>query len=145
MSDNSTYPNYKINKINSTGLEIKPNKLILVNTHERIKLSREYAGFIQNLSGLARLGLQIMLSNFINPGFGEISPSTLTLEILNYSGVPIRIYPTMRICHLIFFNLSSKASSGYDTQVGTYAEQTSPMGSMFHTDFQKAKNGGKVN
>ena len=86
-----------------------------------------------------------MLSNFINPGFGEISPSTLTLEILNYSGMPIRIYPSMRICHLIFFNLSSTASSGYDTQVGTYAEQTSPLGSMFHTDFQKNENGSKVN
>ncbi|MBD1893204.1 dCTP deaminase [Coleofasciculus sp. FACHB-129] len=137
ISDVSTYPTYTLaSSLENDGIIIPPKKLILINTLEEISLSRKISAFISNLSGLARLGLQVVLSDFISAGFGESGASTLTLEVYNFLEVPIKIYPNMRICHLIFARLYSQSTKSYDSQIGTYSNQKSPSGSKFFIDFE---------
>lgn len=114
---------------------VPANSFILGHTLERISLPRSHAAWISNLSGLARLGIGVALSNFVNPGFGEKCPATLTLEITNSLNVPVYLRPGMRICHLLFFRLEGESNESYDSQVGTYSSQSHPETSRFFKDF----------
>ncbi len=111
--DSSTYP--ELNKvIINDDFIIKPNQIILASTLEYIGLSNKISGHVSNISGLARLGLNVILSTHISPGFGWSEPRPITLEIHNVSSSPIVLRPNMRICHLILFELNPPASFGYD-------------------------------
>jgi len=139
VRDKSTYPRYEmIAAAADGGIFVPPKQMILAHTMEAIALSRQIAARIENLSGLARLGLQVALSNYISPGYGESGMSTLTLELFNTLEVPIRVYPEMRICHLVFTRLAVPCASSYDRQVGTYSRQTGPRGSHFFFEFTDA-------
>lgn len=133
----STYPKYQPLSVSCSegSIVIPPKEVVLVNTLERIALSSDIGGWITNLSGLARLGLQIALSHYVSPGYGDEGLTTLTLELFNFLDVPIHVYPGMRICHLLLFELSTEATTSYDRLVGTYSHQTGPRGSRFYTDF----------
>jgi dCTP deaminase len=122
-----------------TGFLIPPKTLILASTLERIILPLDIAGWLSNLSGLARLGLQVVLSSLVSPGYGERGATKLTLELLNSLDVPIRVYPKMRICHLTFWRTQQTATVSYDAQVGTYAMQAGPRESRFYTDFELSR------
>lgn len=133
-----SYPTCPITEVDpESGISIPSKTLVLANTLERVALSRGIIGWISNLSGLARLGLQVVLSNLVSPGYGEHGPTTLTLELFNALDVSIRVYPGMRICHLILLRLQQAATISYDTQVGTYAGQSGPRASQFYSDFHK--------
>ena len=138
VRDKRTFPRYRSITATAAGIVIPARRLVLVNTLETISLSRRVAGWVENLSGLARLGLQVVLSNYITPGYGENGPSTLTLELFNTLDVPIRIYPEMRVCHLVLAMLAVPADSGYDKQVGTYSRQTDARESHFFNEFTGA-------
>jgi len=110
-----TYPKSKLEKINeSNGHLLLPGDFLLGATIECISLSNSLTGQLSNISGLARLGLNTVLSTFVSPGFGANLARPLTLEIHNASNFPIRIFPGMRICHLLLMRLESQASNGYD-------------------------------
>jgi dCTP deaminase len=117
------------------GYVLMPGSFILGSTIEKIGLSRSLAGTISTLTGLARLGMTAELSKFISPGFGEKLPLPLTLELVNFSNHPIRIFPGMRICHVIFYYLSTPASQGYDSSVGIHSLSSAPEGSKFFKYF----------
>jgi len=132
----SSYPRYSLIEFGATtGIEIPRKTLILADTLEQIALPRGIVGWLSNLSGLARLGLQVVLSNLVSPGYGEHGPTSLTLELFNALEVPLRVYSEMRICHLMFLRVQEPATKSYDAQVGTYALQSGPRGSLFYTDF----------
>lgn len=131
-----SYPDYQLTIASKDeGILLPPRTMILSNTLEKISLSRKVAGWISNLSGLARLGLKIVMSNYISPGYGEAALNSLTLELYNTLDVPIRVYPGMRACHIIFFRLLNSSSLSYDSQVGTYSKQNSPRESLFFEEF----------
>ncbi len=132
----ASYPLYKKIEVDArTGLEIPAKRLVLASTYEKIALPRDVVGWLSNLSGLARLGLQVVLSHLVSPGYGEHGSTSLTLELFNTLDVPIKLYSEMRICHLTFLHLQEPATTSYDSQVGTYARQAGPRGSRFYTDF----------
>ena len=138
LKNQKTYPLQRKATIGKEkGFALAPHDFILACTFERISISRSIAGWISGLSGLARLGLQIALSNLVSPGYGESSPSTLTLEITNFSNYPITLYPEMRICHLAFIIMSNPSETGYDSLVGTYSNQDFPRESIYFTEFKK--------
>jgi dCTP deaminase len=137
VADRETYPKYEEVLAPPGGwLEIPAKKVVLLSTYEKISLSRRLAGWLGNLSGLARLGLQVVFSNYVSPGYGEQGPSACTLEVFNSTDVSIRLRPQMRICHLVILRLASPASDAYDSQVGTYSQQSGPKGSVFFEDFE---------
>jgi len=139
VRNQASYPKAFEVKVNSQeGFSVPPRSFILAQTLERITISRTLSGFISNLSGLARIGLQVVISTYISPGYGEKEACSLTLEVFNHLDRSIKIYPGMRICHLILNRLSTPASSSYDSLVGTYSQQNLPGLSRFYKDFDSA-------
>lgn len=130
-----TYPTCIAERIApSNGHLLLPGDFILGSTLEGIAFSNSLAGHISNISGLARLGLNTILSTYVSPGFGAGLARPITLEIHNSSIAPIRIFPGMRICHLLLAKLSSTAHSGYDhSNPGKYLTNA-PQGSEFYKD-----------
>lgn len=139
-----TYPACSVVEADrETGYSIPPNEFVLGTTLEKISIPLDMAAWMSNLSGLARLGLQVVFSQFVGPGYGELKPSALTLELFNALKVPIRVYPGMRICHLVFLRANTVATAGYDTQVGTYAQQDGPRASRFYSEFHNRTPGAR--
>jgi dCTP deaminase len=133
-----TYPNYITSSVlDGSGFVVPAKTFVLASTFEKIALPLDVAGWMSNLSGLARMGLQVIFSNLVSPGYGEFGKTSLTLELFNALDVGVRIHPGMRICHLTFLRSSRPASKSYDAQVGTYANQSGPRASHFHTDFNQ--------
>jgi dCTP deaminase len=136
ISKKESYPQYHLETANAdSGFIISARSMVLGSTMEKVRLPLGLMGWMSSLSGLARIGLQTTLSNLVGPGFGEDRPSSLTLELLNHLDNDIRIYPGMRICHLMILALGREATVGYDRQIGTYSRQVGPRGSQFYTEF----------
>jgi len=137
VADRTTYPTCQAVALErGETVEVPSGGLVLINTLERVHLPREVVGWVGNTSGLARLGLLVVLSHLVSPGFGEAGLSTLTLEVVNMSPVGVKLHQGQRICHLVLAALSSLTDRGYDSQVGTYAGQCEPLCSRFFEDFE---------
>ena len=134
-SCSDSYPVATLAAIPDEGCVIEAGSFILVNTLERITVSRMLCGFIFCVSGLQRLGLDLA-SSLVSPGYGENSPSTLTLELRNHSKWPIRLHSGMRVCHLVLAELTSPSCLGYDADIGLYSDQSIPAQSCFYKNWK---------
>ena len=106
---------------------IEPMQLILGQTKEKISISNNIVGLLEGVSGIARLGIFVHASSgLVNAGFGNKHPSTITLEIFSCCPSKVKLYPNMRICHLILFRMHTPARKGYDERIGTYSGQSEP-------------------
>lgn len=114
------------------GVVIPPSGFLLGCTVEKIGMSNSLLGMLSNISGLARLGLNVLFSTHVAPGFGKEQPKSIVLEIFNASNNPIRVYPGMRICHLIFGRLAQESSMGYDQVFPNKYKGTTITGSEFY-------------
>jgi len=115
LLDPTTYPPMtKIEISKSSPYLLKPGELILGNSIECIALSKNVSGLLSNISGLARLGLNVLLSTHVSSGFGENNPKKIVFEIYNHSKFNIEIIPNVRICHIVFIKNISSSISGYD-------------------------------
>jgi dCTP deaminase len=84
-------------------------------TKERIEMDVEarIAARVEGKSSLARLGLVIHITApTIHAGF----KGRIRLEMMNHGAVPIRLWPGMRICQLIFETTLGTAEKGYKGQ-----------------------------
>lgn len=109
-------------------------------TTEHIGVPNNLLGVLSNLSHLARLGLDVHHgSSLLHPGFGLISPSTLTLELYNQNISPIKLYAGMPICHLCFLRVEMPSKS-YDEGIGTYTGQKQPQLSRYYKEFSEFKS-----
>jgi dCTP deaminase len=128
-----TYPVTTATKIDpNNGYVLLPSEFLLGATVEKIALSNSISGHLSNISGLARLGLNSILSSFVSPGFGEGVARPITLELYNASKSPIRIYPGMRICHLLLSSLLTATEEGYDLKNPGKYMFNAPQGSEFY-------------
>ncbi len=90
-------------------IEILPKEFLLATTVEYIKLPPHITAFVEGRSSLGRLGLFIENAGWVDAGFeGQI-----TLELYNANSVPIRLYPGMRICQLVFAMLDTVPEKTY--------------------------------
>jgi dCTP deaminase len=104
----------------NTGYPLPPRVLALAWTCEYIELKTEtrLAARVEGKSSLARLGLAVHLTApTIHAGF----EGRIRLEMTNHGAVPIRLWPGMRICQLIFETTLGTADRGYK---GQFAGQT---------------------
>lgn len=89
---------------------IHPNEFVLAATLEWVEWTDDLAARVDGRSSLGRLGLVIhSTSGHIDAGWRGV----LTLELRNIGMAPILLYPKMRICQLIFEQLSSPAEQPY--------------------------------
>jgi len=85
---------------------LRPKKLVLSSTLERVKLPDDHAGLYDGSTTLARIGITThMGSMLVSPG----SDGNLTLEIFNASGKPFVLKAGMRIGQLLILKLDAPA------------------------------------
>lgn len=103
---------------------LSPHELVLASTKEKLGLSADLAGRIEGRSSFARIGVMVHItSGFIHPGsFGH-----QTLEISNMLNIPVKLYPGLRMCQIIFSTTTSPAQTPYGKKKGAkYYDQQGP-------------------
>ena len=96
---------------------LSPGHFILASTKEKISLGKKYAATLEGRSYVARMGVVVHAAGLVNPGTGVEHPTTLTLEI--HSSMPVNLQPGMGIVQIIFHELTTEASEGYDERKGS--------------------------
>lgn len=118
----------KISISDNESITIRPREFMLGSTLEKIKLPADLAGRLEGKSSLGRLGLVIhSTAGKVDPGF----EGNLVLEITNIGTVPIILHPRMRICQLLFEQLSQPTSQMYTERSSSkYKKQEKTVGSV---------------
>ncbi|SNZ09394.1 dCTP deaminase [Persephonella hydrogeniphila] len=109
------------------GFVIQPKHFILATTREYIKLPDYLTAFVEGRSSLGRLGLFIENAGWVDAGF----EGNITLEFYNANSRPLRIYPGMRICQLVFAQMEQPAENPYR---GKYQGQRGTTASRIYLD-----------
>lgn len=94
--DSKCPPKMREIKIPQTGVLLKPGRLYLASTVEKVS-TNEYVPIITGRSSVGRLGIKVHQE----AGFGDIGFSgnwTLQISVL----MPTRIYPNMQLCQVYF-------------------------------------------
>jgi len=100
---------------------IQPREMLLASTEQRIALPLDLAADVKGRSTMARHGLQVHAAGFVDPGF----EGTITLELVNFAEDPIRIEPKVRICQMVFYQMTGACEHGYgDLATSKYQGQT---------------------
>ena len=93
---------------------LHPNEFILASTLETLELPNDIAGRLEGKSSLGRLGI------IIHSTAGKFDPGwkgKLVLEITNIGVVPIALYPEIRICQMLFEQITAP-TVGYTQRSG---------------------------
>ena len=114
-------------KVDDSGFIIQPKHFILATTVEYVKLADNLTAFVEGRSSLGRLGLFIENAGWVDAGF----EGNITLEFYNANTRPIKIYPNMRICQLVFAEMKGKAEKPYR---GKYQGQRGATASRIYMD-----------
>jgi dCTP deaminase len=106
---------------------IHPGEFVLGATLESVELPADLAGRLEGKSSLGRLGIVIhSTAGKVDPGW----KGRLVLEISNIGTMPIMLYPHMRVCQLLFEQLSSPTSKSYtERATSKYKHQSGATGS----------------
>jgi dCTP deaminase len=105
----------ELGEIGEGGFDLKPNRLLLAWTRERIELkaTSRIAARVEGKSSLARIGLGIhVTAPTIHAGF----KGNIQLEIVNHGAHPIRLRSGMKVCQLIFEQTLGVPEAGYQGQ-----------------------------
>lgn len=112
---------------------IYPGNFYLLSTIEKVTLPDSIAAFVQGRSSLARLGLNIHAAGFIDPGFS----GNITLEVTNFTSVPIVIPKETRICQLVFEYTNKPCAVPYNKRKDSkYNNQIGPTLTSIHKDYE---------
>jgi dCTP deaminase len=97
----------------SNGFVIEPRQLVLANVIEITGVDSKHVGRLEGKSSLARIGLIIhATAGFLDPG----NKLRLTLEMVNLSPLPIRIYAGMKIAQIAFEELDTPCEKPYGSK-----------------------------
>ena len=92
---------------NANSISIKPGEFLLASTSEEIGVPIDCAAYVEGRSSVGRIGIQVQNAGFIDAGFrGQI-----TLEIQNQSKFTVLLYSGMRICQLVYCQMTTPCSS----------------------------------
>lgn len=75
---------------------LRAGDMILGQTLEHIGIPRDCNATIHNRSSLARVGLDVSVASYINPGY----EGKLPIIIKNIGNLPIKLVPGIRICQM---------------------------------------------
>jgi len=100
---------------------LNPGELILATTLESVTLPDDITAQVLGRSSLGRLGVSVhQTAGWIDPGFtGEI-----TLELSNHGPAAIELEPGLRMCQIVFSELSSPAARPYGHSESQYQGQS---------------------
>ncbi|HKN96079.1 MAG TPA: dCTP deaminase [Pseudonocardiaceae bacterium] len=114
IADRTSHPELRPKILDDEGrLVVEPGEVVLAPTLERVGLSGRLAGLVDGTSSYARLGVSIVLSHQVSPGFGDGGGAIITLEITSHLRHPVLLRPGMRVANLMLF-----ATSGSEVLYG---------------------------
>ena len=94
---------------------LHPGEFTLAVTKEHVELPDDISGQLEGRSSIGRMGVVIhSTAGNIDAGF----KGKITLELANMGRIPVKLYPGMRICALVFHQLSSFAQTPYHKKKG---------------------------
>ncbi len=111
---------------------LHPGDFVLGSTIENVRVPNDLVARVEGRSSLGRLAIVVhATAGFVDPGFeGQI-----TLEISNLGRCAVRLYPGMRVCQLVFHEMTSPAERPYGPARGSkYHGQRGPVGSRIARD-----------
>ncbi len=117
------------------GYIIHPGEFVLANVKEMTGVGDEYVGRLEGKSSLGRIGLIVhVTAGFLDPG----NCLRMTLEMVNLSPLPIKIYPGMKIGQIAFEKLSAKCERAYGSEglKSKYYGDTTVKASQFFKNFK---------
>lgn len=120
---------------NEEAFILHPGLFALGTTIERVAVPNFLVARVEGRSSLGRLAVVVhATAGFIDPGFeGQV-----TLELSNLGHVPVKLYPGMRICQLVFHEMRSPCSRPYGPGRGSkYHGQEGPVESRLDQDIQE--------
>ncbi|MDN5933118.1 MAG: 2'-deoxycytidine 5'-triphosphate deaminase [Pseudonocardia sp.] len=101
-ADLTTYPELVPSPVNEDGRIVLPRgQVLLARTLERIGVGERLAGLLDGTSDWARLGVSVVLSHQVSPGYGMPMGSPLTLEIVSRLDHDLLLRPGVRIANLM--------------------------------------------
>jgi dCTP deaminase len=101
-TDVKTYPGHEQRGVDERGvIVLHPGEVMLARTQERIGLGNRLAGIVDGTSDWARLGVSVVLSQQVSPGYGMPFGTPLTLEIVSRLGHDVLLRPGTRIANLM--------------------------------------------
>jgi len=107
VADVGTHPDLITREPDARGcLALWPGEVMLAPTQERIALSGRLAGLVDGTSDYARLGISVVLSHQVSPGYGsDVSGGAiLTLEIVSRLSEVVYLRPGTRIGNLMLLH-----------------------------------------
>lgn len=113
-------------------LILNSGEFALASTKETVRIPNDFDAEIKGRSSIGRAGSHIHTAGWVDPGFeGQV-----TLELINHSPAPVKLYEGMRICQIVFGELKSPALIGYGDQPDSkYQNQQGATASKIDEDF----------
>lgn len=104
VADRASHPELRPKILDDEGrMVVEPGEVVLAPTLERVGLSGRLAGLVDGTSSYARLGVSIVLSHQVSPGFGDGGGAVITLEITSHLRHPVLLRPGTRVANLMLF------------------------------------------
>lgn len=114
IADRASHPELRPKPLDEQGrLVVEPGEVVLAPTLERVGLSCRLAALIGGTSSYARLGVSMVLSHQVSPGFGHDGGAIITLEITCHLRHPVLLHPGTRVANMMLF-----ATTGSDVPYG---------------------------
>ncbi|MFA6887953.1 MAG: dCTP deaminase [Candidatus Woesearchaeota archaeon] len=110
---------------------IHPGEFVLGSTMESVLIPRYLVARLDGRSSWGRLGIIVhSTAGSVHPGY----VGQLTLEIANISKVPVKLWPGLRVCQIMFEQLSSPCEKSYAEKKSKYMGQQGPQASKIILD-----------
>lgn len=123
----------KVVKVNKNGdFIMQPGEFVLAVTLENVKIPPDLMGRLEGRSSLGRLGLVVHSTASTFDAGWDGKP---VLELGNLGRMAIKLTPGMRICAMVFEELTSPAETPYTSKkFAKYKFQQAPEESRIHED-----------
>jgi dCTP deaminase len=139
--DCNTYPSLAAKTQDDLGrIVVQPYEVLLASTLEKVAISHEMAGILDGISDVARLGISVVLSQQVSPGYGWPSGAVLTLEIVSRLPQPVMLYPGTRICNLMLMRCG-RAARPYSDMLHNHSSDTKAMPSNWAAFHDQMRTG----
>lgn len=130
----------KHNIIKANAIVIPPNEFVLGVTKEWVEIPANLCARVEGRSSIGRLGITVHITaGFIDAGF----KGNIVLEIKNLSPNSILLYEDMRVCQLVFEELSGNPTRVYGEAGNKYQNQEGVVGSLIYWDNENYPNGAE--
>lgn len=104
--------------IESKPIELPPYSFALTHSVERFRMPEDVIGVAVGKSSYARAGLVVNITP-LEPGW----EGYLTIEVINPTPYPIRVYPGEGISQILFFRTLKRPKTTYGDRSGKYQGQ----------------------